>query len=194
MGRKASPPCNAGAGLWEVGATRAAGVPVQAAGDHDPHAQRALRHGQAAVSIHERLSSGGAPPVPAHVRPRLGSCIVRIRKPIPRLAVGGGYGGVQSWNPMWSMSTVLTGLLSFMLETTSTTGRLAPPLDALSVAGVENDVSKHKLGSHSRPARLTHASLCYHLHRCRTLEASEGCALGNTLTHNRSKHATAVRV
>jgi ubiquitin-conjugating enzyme E2 J2 len=28
----------------------------------------------------------------------------------------------ESWNPAWSVSTILTGLLSFMLEDTATTG------------------------------------------------------------------------
>jgi ubiquitin-conjugating enzyme E2 J2 len=28
----------------------------------------------------------------------------------------------QSWNPAWSISTILTGLLSFMIEETATTG------------------------------------------------------------------------
>lgn len=28
------------------------------------------------------------------------------------------------WNPSWSVSTILTGLLSFMLETTPTTGHI----------------------------------------------------------------------
>jgi ubiquitin-conjugating enzyme E2 J2 len=28
----------------------------------------------------------------------------------------------QSWNPAWSVSTILTGLLSFMIEGTATTG------------------------------------------------------------------------
>ncbi|KAL3900898.1 MAG: hypothetical protein SGCHY_001017 [Lobulomycetales sp.] len=31
----------------------------------------------------------------------------------------------QSWNPAWSVSTILTGLLSFMLEDTSTTGSIS---------------------------------------------------------------------
>ncbi len=29
-----------------------------------------------------------------------------------------------SWNPAWSVATILTGLLSFMLEDTSTTGSI----------------------------------------------------------------------
>eukprot|EP00976_Prorocentrum_cordatum_P018647 377885-Prorocentrum_minimum.AAC.1 len=33
----------------------------------------------------------------------------------------------QLWNPIWSMSTVLTGLLSFMTETTPTTGTIYIP-------------------------------------------------------------------
>ena len=31
----------------------------------------------------------------------------------------------ETWNPAWSLSTVLTGLLSFMVETTNTTGAVA---------------------------------------------------------------------
>ena len=30
----------------------------------------------------------------------------------------------ESWNPMWSVSTILTGLYSFMLDTNSTTGSI----------------------------------------------------------------------
>ena len=30
----------------------------------------------------------------------------------------------ETWNPMWSVASVLTGLLSFMLEDTNTTGAI----------------------------------------------------------------------
>merc|ERR1712224_558995 len=34
----------------------------------------------------------------------------------------------ETWNPMWSVSTVLTGLLSFMLEDSPTTGAIETPV------------------------------------------------------------------
>jgi ubiquitin-conjugating enzyme E2 J2 len=33
-----------------------------------------------------------------------------------------------SWNPAWSIATILTGLLSFMLEETETTGSIVTSL------------------------------------------------------------------
>ncbi|KAI7842164.1 hypothetical protein COHA_004187 [Chlorella ohadii] len=33
----------------------------------------------------------------------------------------------ETWNPMWSVSTILTGLLSFMVETQHTTGAISTP-------------------------------------------------------------------
>ena len=35
----------------------------------------------------------------------------------------------ESWNPAWSVASILTGLLSFMLEETSTTGSLQTTLN-----------------------------------------------------------------
>jgi len=33
----------------------------------------------------------------------------------------------ESWNPMWSVSTIITGLISFMVETAPTLGSVDPP-------------------------------------------------------------------
>ncbi len=33
----------------------------------------------------------------------------------------------QSWNPMWSVGTILTGLLSFMYDAQATTGSITTP-------------------------------------------------------------------
>jgi ubiquitin-conjugating enzyme E2 J2 len=42
----------------------------------------------------------------------------------------------ESWNPSWSLSTVLTGLLSFMVESTPTTGAVeSTEADKLAFAG-----------------------------------------------------------
>jgi ubiquitin-conjugating enzyme E2 J2 len=38
-----------------------------------------------------------------------------------------------TWNPAWSVSTILTGLLSFMLETTPTAGSMESTDIAVSV-------------------------------------------------------------
>lgn len=36
----------------------------------------------------------------------------------------------ETWNPMWSVASILTGLLSFMLEDTITTGSLQSTVSA----------------------------------------------------------------
>lgn len=33
--------------------------------------------------------------------------------------------GLQSWNPLWSVGTILSGLLSFMYDTAHTTGSIS---------------------------------------------------------------------
>ena len=45
----------------------------------------------------------------------------------------------ESWNPLWSVSTILTGLLSFMVETQHTTGAVVVMAAAVTVGSGGRD-------------------------------------------------------
>jgi len=55
----------------------------------------------------------------------------------------------ETWNPMWSVSTILTGLYSFMIETASTLGSIET-----------SDAVKRKLALHSLEFNVKDTTFC----------------------------------
>jgi ubiquitin-conjugating enzyme E2 J2 len=70
-------------------------------------------------------------------------------KPNRRLCLSMSDFHPESWNPMWSISTILTGLYSFMVEKTATTGSIET-----------NDATKRKLASESLDWNVKEKMFC----------------------------------
>ena len=70
-------------------------------------------------------------------------------KPNRRLCLSMSDFHPESWNPMWSISTILTGLYSFMVERTPTTGSIET-----------NDATKRKLARESLDWNVKEKMFC----------------------------------
>lgn len=70
-------------------------------------------------------------------------------KPNRRLCLSMSDFHPESWNPMWSISTILTGLYSFMVEKTPTTGSIET-----------NDATKRKLARESLDWNVKEKMFC----------------------------------